>query len=209
MRCFVRAAIGALAFATVATGSAAAQSGPKIAYINSQKILAQAPGRAAAEAKLKQEADGLRAQVQSMQDSLNSMIQAYTKDQPKLSDSVQATREAAIRAKQSAYQQRTQQLQQQAQQRESELIGPIMQQIDSVIEKVRAEGGYALVFDANAQGGAIVAADSSLDITDAVIARLKSPTAKGPSKPGKSDPPSGIKSSRAGVKGPDGPTGPR
>ena len=46
MRCFVRAAIGALAFATVATGSAVAQSsGLKVAYISSQRILQQAPGR--------------------------------------------------------------------------------------------------------------------------------------------------------------------
>jgi outer membrane protein len=199
MRCSVRAALGALAFATIAAAPAVAQSAPKIAYITSQQILAQAPGREAAEAQLQKEMSGLREQVQAMQDSLNDMIQAYQKEQGTLSDSARAKREAAIRAKQTAFQQRTQQLQQQAQQHENELIGPIMQKIDSVIQQIRKEEGYAIVFDANAQGGAIVAADSSLDITDKIIARLKAaPSAKGPSKPAQK--PSGIKPSQAGIK---------
>jgi outer membrane protein len=199
MRCFVRAALGALAFATIAAAPAVAQSAPKIAYISSQQILSQAPGREAVEAKLQTEMNGLRQQVQAMQDSLTNMMQAYSKVQGTLSDSARAKREDAIRAKQAAFQQRTQQLQQQAQQLESELIGPIMQKIDSVIEQVRKEEGYVMVFDANAQGGAIVAADSSLDITDKIIARLKAaPSAKGPSKPAQK--PSGIKPSQAGIK---------
>jgi len=204
MRCTVRAALGALAFITIGTAGAAAQSSPpKIAYINSQAILAQAPGRAEAEATLQKEMDGYKTQVQQMEDSLSTMIDAYQKVQAKLSDSAKAKREKAIRDKQAAYQQRTQQLQQQAQQHEQELIRPIMAQIDSVIEKIRAEDGYAMVFDAGSQSGVIVAADSALDITPKVIARLKAAsTAKAPSKPGdKPDQkPSGAQANPAGVK---------
>jgi len=186
MRCIACTALGALAFISMGTAGAAAQSTvPKIAYINSQAILAQAPGRAEAEATLQKETAGYRAQVQQMEDSLNTMIDAYTKSQAKLSDSAKASQEKAIRAKQADYQQRTQQLQQQAQKHEAELIQPIMQQIDSVIEKIRSEEGYAMVFDASSQSGVVVAADSTLDITAKVIARLKAASAaKAPSKPG-------------------------
>jgi Skp family chaperone for outer membrane proteins len=204
MRCTVRAALGALAFITIGTAGAAAQSSPpKIAYINSQAILAQAPGRAEAEATLQKEMDGYKTQVQQMEDSLNTMIDAYQKVQAKLSDSAKAKREKAIRDKQASYQQRTQALQQQAQQHEQELIRPIMAQIDSVIEKIRAEDGYAMVFDAGSQSGVIVAADSALDITPKVIARLKAAsTAKAPSKPGDTpdQKPSGAQANPAGVK---------
>ena len=38
---------------------------------------------------------------------------------------------------------------------------------------MRAEGNYAMIFDVSAQGGNIVAADQSLDLTDKVIEQLK------------------------------------
>ena len=42
-----------------------------------------------------------------------------------------------------------------------------------MIEAVRSEGGYAFIFDVSTQGGNIVAADRSLDLTDKVIEKLK------------------------------------
>ena len=41
------------------------------------------------------------------------------------------------------------------------------------IEDVRVEGGYAFIFNAD-QGSPIVAADKNLDITDRVLAKLRS-----------------------------------
>jgi Skp family chaperone for outer membrane proteins len=52
MTSFVRATLVALALSTLAAASASAQaSTPKLAYINSQVILEQAPGRANVEAQ--------------------------------------------------------------------------------------------------------------------------------------------------------------
>ena len=45
--------------------------------------------------------------------------------------------------------------------------------MNAVIEAVRAEGNYAIIFDVSATGGSIVAADQSLDLTDKVIEKLK------------------------------------
>ena len=50
---------------------------------------------------------------------------------------------------------------------------PILQRINKIINDLRAENGYAMVFDAQANGGSVVAADKNLDITDQVIARLQ------------------------------------
>ena len=68
---------------------------------------------------------------------------------------------------------RAQELQQKAQAREPELLAPLQQKVNAVIEAIRAEGNYALIFDVSAQGGNIVAADRSLDLTDRVIEKLK------------------------------------
>ena len=46
------------------------------------------------------------------------------------------------------------------------------ERVQAVIEGIRAEGNYAVIFDVAAMGGAMVAADRSLDITAQVIQRL-------------------------------------
>jgi hypothetical protein len=48
-----------------------------------------------------------------------------------------------------------------------------MEQINTIIDQIRNEERYAMIFDVGAQGGAVVAADTTLDITDKVISRLK------------------------------------
>lgn len=173
MRAFVRTALGALAFSSVFAAGAAAQGGLKIAYINSQKILAEAPGRAEAEAQIQKELEQYRAEAQRMRDSLNAIVVAYSKAEATLSPAARTGKQKEITDKQNQYQQRLQDLEQKAQQRQQQLIGPIMEQINKIIEQIRAEDGYAMIFDAGNQAGVVVAADSSLDISEKVIARLK------------------------------------
>lgn len=179
MRSFVRAALGALAISTVTAGAALTQGGApapaalKIAWVNSQKIFAAVPGRSDAEAQMQKEMESYRAEVQKMGDSLNTIVAAYNKAEPTLSATAKAARQKDIQTRESQYQQRVSQLEQQAQQRQAELMRPILEQINKVIEQIRAEEGYAMVFDAGSQSGVVVAADSTLDISDKVIARLK------------------------------------
>lgn len=174
MRSFTRVAATVAALTLSMAGILAAQAGgPKIVYVNSQKIIAQAPGRADAEAQFQKEMDQYKAQVQKMGDSLQTMVADYQKAEPTLSQSVKATRTKDLRDRQQAYQQHVQQLEQTAQQREAELVRPIMEQINKIIEQVRTENGYAFILDAGSQAGVVVAADSSLDITDQVIKRLQ------------------------------------
>src|SRR2546422_4629005 len=49
--------------------------------------------------------------------------------------------------------------------RQRELIQPIQARVNAVIQGLRAEGNYALIFDADSPTSNIVAADPSLDIT--------------------------------------------
>jgi outer membrane protein len=151
---------------------AAQAAAPKIVYVNSQKIISQAPGRADAEAQFQKEMDQYKAQVQKMGDSLQTMVADYQKVEPTLSQSVKATRTKDLRDRQQAYQQHVQELEQTAQQREAELVRPIMEQINKIIEQIRTENNYSFILDAGSQAGVVVAADSSLDITNVVIKRL-------------------------------------
>jgi outer membrane protein len=150
----------------------------RFAYIDSRALLAQAPGRAEAEAQFQKEMQSYQQQVQKMGDSLNTMMAAYTKAELTLSPSAKEARQKTIRDKEAAYQERVQGLQEQAQQRQGELMGPIMQLINTAISDVRAQDGYSFIFDVGAQGGVVVAADTTLNITDKVLARLKTISAR-------------------------------
>lgn len=53
--------------------------------------------------------------------------------------------------------------------RRAELLEPIVVRVNEVIEEIRAERSYSIVLDVAA---GVVAADTSLDITTAVLERL-------------------------------------
>lgn len=171
-----------LALAGVTGVEAQAQTGgANVAYINSQQILRATPAVEDAQTALQQDLQQYQAQVDSMQQEMQQMLQQFQQQQLTLSAEAKAQRQQEIQAKQTEYQERVQQLDQQAAQREQELMQPIMTRISDVIEEIRVERGYALIFDAATQ--AIIAADSSLDITQLVIQRLTAQsdtTATGP-----------------------------
>jgi len=173
MRSSTRVAAVVAALTMTMTGVLAAQAAAsKIVYVNSQKIIAQAPGRADAEAQFQKEMDQYKAQVQKLGDSLKTQIADYQKNQATMTPAARAAREKDLGGKQQAYQQHVQELEQTAQQREAELVRPIMEQINKIIEQIRSENGYLFILDAGSQAGVVVAADSSLDITDQVIKKL-------------------------------------
>lgn len=173
MRGLIRAASFALVVGAAAASSASAQAAPKFGFINSAAILAEAPGRAEAENQFKTEVAAYQAQLQRMSDSLNVMGANFDKEAPRLDSATRYIRGKAIADKEADYQNRAKTLDQQMQNRQAELIRPLMENLQKVIEQVRAEDNYAMIFDVASQTSVIVAADKNLDITAKVMARVK------------------------------------
>jgi outer membrane protein len=146
----------------------------KLAYINSQLILASTPGRAAAESTFNRDMASFRAEVARMQSQLDSSVAEYNRTGLVMSPAAKQQRESELRQLEQRTRQRAAELDQQATTREQELTAPIMQRVNAVIEGIRAEFNYSMIFDASAQAGALVTADRSLDISALVIQRLQS-----------------------------------
>jgi len=108
-----------------------------------------------------------------MNDSLNALAAAFDRDAPKLDSVIRETRGKAIRDREAAYQSRARMLDSTMQDRQAQLVKPIMERVQKVIETIRAEDGYAFIFDVGSQTSVVVAADKNLDLTDKVLARLK------------------------------------
>ena len=180
MRVLLRASSIALATSLILVGIAGAQTSQpapapaKIGYINSAQLLAQAPGRAEAEAQFDREVGVYRQQIQRMDDSLRTLMAAFDRDAPKLDSATRETRRTSIGQKEVEYQQRARGLDSTMQARQAQLVKPIMERVQTVIEAIRAEDNYALILDVGAQVSVVVAADKRLDLTDRVLARLKS-----------------------------------
>ena len=181
MRVLLRASSIALATSLIAIGAAGAQAAPasapvtvKIGYINSAQLLQEAPGRAEAEAQFDREVGAYRTQLQRMNDSLNTLMAAFDRDAAKLDTTTRAARGKVIRDRETEYQARARGLDSTMQARQAQLVKPIMERVQSVIEAIRQEDGYSMILDVGAQASVVVAADKRLDLTDRVLARLKS-----------------------------------
>jgi outer membrane protein len=162
--------IASLAF--TATGALAQSATVKLAFINSQKLIAEAPGAAEARTTIEREVNKHRADLALAEDSLKTVVTDFQKKQLALSKEARDREEANIRTRQVALQQRAEQLEDQVAKRQNDLVKPIMDRINAVLDTLRKEGGYAIIFDV--AGGSIVAADPAADLTDQVLTRLKS-----------------------------------
>jgi len=174
----LRAATLAALTLVVAAGSAHAQQqaaqGPlRFAWLNSQAILSATPGRAEAESLFAREMTGARAEVARLQGQLDTAVAEFNRTSVTMSPAAKANRQQQLQQMEERNRQRAADLDQQMQQRESELTGPIMTRVNSIIEGIRAEFNYSFIFDVAAQPNAIVTADRALDITQLVIQRVQ------------------------------------
>ena len=161
---------GALAALVMAAAPAAAQQ-QKVGFVNSQRILAEAPGLQQVQQTLERELPGLRAPLDTLEQRLQAQQTQLQQQSATLSEQVRTQRTTELQQQFQAYQQRAQQVQQQAQRREAELVQPVMQAINAAIEAERRAGGFAYIMDASGNG--IVAVDPTLDLTERVLARLR------------------------------------
>jgi outer membrane protein len=187
MRSFFRTASATLAVLTLTVGlshraQAQAASGQfRIAFVNTAILLDNAPGRVQAESAYARETRGYGDQLKKMSDSLNTMFTTYQKQEPTLSAALKETRQKSMRDLQQQLQERQQQLTQQAQQRQNELMAPIMEQVKRVLDDIRVEDGYSMIITGDPN--LILSYDKNLDITDRVVARLKTVASTPAAKP--------------------------
>jgi outer membrane protein len=179
MRTLFSLMLASAGFLAIAAPISAQQTG-RIGYIDSRRLMQEAPGSQEARQSIEREMQQFQQQIQAMQDSLQQMFQTYQQQTATLSPERRRTREEEIVARQRDFEQRAEAMEERATRRQSELMEPIMLRVNNAITALREEGGYAIIFDAAAAG--MVAADPSLDLTPQVLERLRQagPAASGP-----------------------------
>jgi Skp family chaperone for outer membrane proteins len=153
--------------------SAQALAPMRLAFISSRTILDSTPGYAAAESTFYREFQAMRDEVQKLQQQLDSAVQAFDQASIALSPAAKDAKRRELQTMQERMTQRSSQLDSNARARNQELLGPFQARINTIIQGIRAEGNYAFIFDGDAQGAGIVAADPTLNLTSRVISRLR------------------------------------
>ena len=186
MRSFFRTACATVAVLTLGfshrTQAQSAASQFKIAFVNTGVLLDNAPGRTQAESTYARETRGYSDQLKRMNDSLNTMFTTYQKQEATLTAAQKETKQKSMRDLQQALQEKQAQLSQQAQAKQNELMAPIMEQVKKVLDDIRVEDGYSMIITGDPN--LILSYDKNLDITDRVVARLRTLASTPPKAPG-------------------------
>ena len=171
MRYLSRGVLAALALLVVAAVPARAQS--KVAFIDSRKVLQEMPGRNQIEANIRTDLESLGVREKKMVDSLNTLMTAFQRDSAKMTQEDRVTRFTAMQQYDTHYRDTLEALQAEAQQKQTEAMQPLFDLIRLALEDVRAADGLSMIFDLGAQVNPIVAMDKNLDVSDKVIARIR------------------------------------
>jgi Skp family chaperone for outer membrane proteins len=152
--------------------TASVQDTARMAYVSTEVILRQTPGFAQAESTWNAEVSSYRTEVQSLQQQLDSALTAFNQQAIVLSPTARQEKQSELQRLNEQLQQRTTEYSARADERQRELMAPLEDRIQRVIDGLRAERNLAVVFDVAAPGNNIVSADPVLDLTTTVVRRL-------------------------------------
>lgn len=156
----------------LSAGAASAEAQGRIGFINSQRLIAEAPGAAEAQQTFQRDVSRYEGEIRTLEQELERTRGELERQQGSpTSEAVRQQRQRDFQQRVGVYQDSVQKLQQTAQQRQQQLVAPIMTRISEAIEQVRREGQFAMIFDVSA--GSVISADPSLDLTNRVLERLR------------------------------------
>lgn len=149
----------------------------KIAYINSNEIFTTSPKVQAAQQEYQEQIMGWREQITKLQTDIKTLEEEYQTKKAMLQDAGRQEAETKIQRKYIAAEETYQNIFGEnglAQQKETELLGPITEEINQIVEQVAIDNNYDYVLDVSM--GVVQYAKETYNITDLVIEELTKST---------------------------------
>lgn len=146
-----------------------------LAYVNVERIMVEASDVQEAKRIFDSESQAWRTEIETMQAELEAMIAQYENKKLILNEQGKKDAEAKIKTKEESMNRKMQQYFGQegtAAVRNAELLEPILERVNEVIQTIAIDDNYDMVLDITA--GNVLYAKDYLDITEKVISRLNS-----------------------------------
>lgn len=162
-----------LSLVAVAVLAAEASAEAKIGYIDSYRIRKDFKEFSEAQAKFDKEVTTWQAELDSMRQELEVLAEEYQRQRLILSEQAKKDKEQKLRAAEQEFQQATNSIfgpDGRAERENAELVKPILDKINAVLEKLAVENNYDYIFDS--VNGNIAYAKKEFDLTDQVLEEL-------------------------------------
>ncbi len=141
-------------------------------HVNSQDILSIMPEASTAQLALQQELEGLQEQGQIMMQEFEAQQKEFQINQESMNDAVRNDKLKSLENLQERIMLFEQSAEQSIQMKQAELFEPILTKIQTAIDEVAKEKGYAYIFDIVGMQGGVVYKNDSYDITQLVKSKL-------------------------------------
>lgn len=150
----------------------------KIGYVDPQAILQKMPEMKAVQQRLQNFIEKKQQEIVQQDQELQQEINTYQQKQSVLSDQAKQKEEERLGQLQADLQQAQREAQQAIQQKQQELVGPLLQEINSGIDAVAQEMSLSYVLNTTTSNGDLIIlyaseeAQNKYDITEEVMAEL-------------------------------------
>ncbi len=159
-----------LAAAVVATPARAQTAGLRVAYVNYSLLIQESPQAQSAVASLREEFEPKQRNLQAEANELKAREDTLKKNEATMTQDQRDQAELDLRERYQALQQKQSEIQDDVNTRRNELMSELQRTLVGVVQNYAKQQRYDLVL----ADGAVIYANSALDITPAILSALKS-----------------------------------
>lgn len=142
----------------------------KIGIIDVKRAIESTKDGKKVEGQLKKEMEKRQSSLDSLSKDIKEMNEDLQKKAMVLSDDVRLKKQQDIQGKMVNYQKELEKNTMEMRKKESELVSPILEKLQKVVEKMATDGKYTVILQKTDQGpNAVVWAKKEVDITDDVV----------------------------------------
>jgi len=165
---FKRLVVLAVSFLFLSGVSAGAEN-LKIGTINAQKVLDGTKAGKKAKATMEEFVKSRQKIIDLEEQEIKSLEDDLAKQGPVLSAEAKKDKQETFQRKMIDYQKKVGELNKEVQSKKKEVLEDFNKTLEQVVKNIADKESYTVILDRNAEGGAIIYAKESVDLTDKVI----------------------------------------
>jgi len=141
----------------------------KIGYVDAQKVLDDTKAGKKAKADMEEFVKSRQKIIDIDEADIKQLQDDLARQTAVLSPDARREKEDTLQRKVMEYQKRAAELNKEVQSKKKEVLDNFNKDLEGVVKKVAEQVGYVMILDRNAEGGVLLYAKDSLDLTGAVV----------------------------------------
>jgi len=141
----------------------------KIGTIDAQKILDNTKSGKKAKATMEEYVKSRQKIIDLEEQEIKNLEDELAKQGPVLSADAKKDKQEAFQRKMLDYQKKVAELNKEVQSKKKEVLEDFNKTLERVVKSIAEKDGYTVILDRNTEGGVIVYAKESVDLTDKVV----------------------------------------